>query len=83
MSASDGGDDDDPDHDDDADDHKNHLIDFVGGNMPARFDWADIRVLSTSVLLTNTCQQIYIPWILLISQFSIFHLSLLSGHLIF
>ena len=51
-----GGDDDDHDDDgEDADDHENHLIAFVGGNMPARFDWADIRVLSTSVLLTNTC----------------------------
>ena len=50
-----GGADDDHDGDKDADVHENHLIAFVGGNMPARFDWADIRVLSTSVLLTNTC----------------------------
>ena len=52
------GDDDDHDHgddDDDADDHENHLIAFVGGNIPARFAWADIRVLSMSVLLTQTC----------------------------
>ena len=55
FSDADGGDDDDHDRDKDADDHENHLIAFVGGNMPARFDWADIRVLSTSVLLTNTC----------------------------
>ena len=32
-----------------------HLIASVGGNMPARFAWADIRVRSTSVLLTRTC----------------------------
>ena len=32
-----------------------HLMASVGGNMPARFAWADIRVRSTSVLLTRTC----------------------------
>ena len=42
------------DADDDDDVDKNHLIASVGGNMPARFAWADIKVLSMSVLLTQT-----------------------------
>ena len=43
-------------HDEDDDDNvdENHLIASVGGNIPARFAWADIKVLSMSVLLTQT-----------------------------
>ena len=42
------------DEDDDDDVDENHLIASVGGNIPARFAWADIKVLSMSVLLTQT-----------------------------